>query len=360
MEAWFIREWQRNSLWQVLLRPVSWVYVSMVGLRRWLYRAGIFKSEPIGVPVIIVGNISVGGTGKTPVVLALAQYLTRNGWRCGIISRGYSRPAAPDTMHRPRANVIRVVAEPAGSVVMSDEAILLANRSGAPVYISADRYCAARTLLDDHPEVDVLICDDGLQHYALQRDLEICVIDGVRGFGNGALLPAGPLREPITRLGSVDAIVINGSTVPGHRDPDLELNLNLNLKNDAPTYSMILGNESLVRVRDGEQISIAQGLGEFVSKSILAIAGTGNPSRFFQHLSTLGFKAARTQAFPDHHPFVASDFANKDAQIILMTEKDAVKCKAFADDRMWFMRVDAILPDAFGEFVIKRLSALKK
>ena len=358
MEAWFIREWQRNSLWQVLLRPVSWLYVSMVGLRRLLYHAGVFKSEPIGVPVIIVGNITVGGTGKTPVVLALAQYLTRKGWRCGIISRGYSRPAAPDTMHRPRANVIRVAAEPAGSSVMSDEAILLANRSGAPVYISADRRCAARTLLHDHPEVDVLICDDGLQHYALQRDLEICVIDGVRGFGNGALLPAGPLREPLARLGRVDAIVINGSTPAAQQDLDLDLDLDLEYV--APKYSMMLGNELLVRVRDGEKISIAQGLGEFVSKSILAIAGTGNPSRFFRHLSTLGFKAARTQAFPDHHPFVASDFANTDAQIILMTEKDAVKCKAFADDRMWFMRVDAILPDAFGEFVIKRLSALKK
>ena len=357
MEAWLLREWQRTSFWQVMLRPLSWVYASLAGLRRGLYHAGILKSERVGVPVIVVGNITVGGTGKTPVVLVLAQYLARSGRRCGIISRGYSRGGTDAGLRRNRAVVIHVLPESAEPAVMSavpsDEALMLARRSGVPVYISADRTAAARSLLHDHPEVDVLICDDGLQHYALHRDLEICVIDGQRGFGNGARLPAGPLREPATRLARVDAIVINGTTAAG------QLNLGQALR-DVPTFSMILGNESLVRVRDDKAMSIERGLAEFSTKANLAIAGTGHPARFFLHLERLGFKLSKTRAFPDHHPFAASDFTRHDEQIILMTEKDAVKCKAFADDRMWFMRVDGILPDTFGEFVVKRLSELKK
>ena len=355
MEAWLLREWQRTSFWQVLLRPLSWVYASLASVRRGLYQAGIFHRARVGVPVIVVGNITVGGTGKTPMVLALAQILARSGRRGGIISRGYSRRSVDGEIRRgkPDEFVMHVVPESAEPAVTSDEATLLATRAGIPVYISADRAAAARSLLHDHPEVDVLICDDGLQHYALHRDLEICVIDGARGFGNGALLPAGPLREPVTRLGQVDAIVINGIAAAAQR------NLGRALP-EVPTYTMMLGNESLLRVRDDKVMSIEQGLAAFSAKSILAVAGTGHPARFFAHLASLGFKCGKTRAFPDHHAFAASDFTRHNEQIILMTEKDAVKCKALADDRMWFMRVDAILPDAFGEFVITRLPDRKK
>ncbi|MBL0124180.1 MAG: tetraacyldisaccharide 4'-kinase [Betaproteobacteria bacterium] len=353
MEAWLLREWQRQSPWQILLRPMSWIFAVLVGVRSGLYRAGLLKNARITVPVIVVGNISVGGTGKTPVVLAIAQILARSGHRCGLISRGYSRRVAADVRHAHAANVIEVVADNAGSALISDEAQLLARRSGAPVYISADRANAAQSLLRDHPDVDVLVCDDGLQHYALRRDIEICVIDATRGFGNGAMLPAGPLREPTTRLARVDAIIVNGIAALEQFSLD-------DLAPDVPAFQMKLGSEWLVHVRDGTVISIEQGLAEFSTKRILACAGTGNPARFFSHLGDLGFNAVETRAFGDHHPFVESDFARQNAEIIVMTEKDAVKCGAFADDRMWFMRVDAILPEAFAEFVIKRLSELKK
>ncbi len=352
MEAWFLQQWQRNSPWQILLRPLSWVFAMLVRVRRMLYRAGILKSERIGVPIIVVGNITVGGTGKTPVVLAIAKYLGKLGWHCGIISRGYARQNA-ETQKMPgdaRDRVVRVVE---GADVVSDEATILAGRSGVPVYISANRADAARSLLRDHPDVDVLICDDGLQHYALRRDVEICVIDGERGLGNGAFLPAGPLREPATRLDEVDAIVINTTATAA------QLNASLAIRG-VPAYSIVLANESLVRVIDGQAMSIEQGIAEFSTKRVLAVAGIGHPARFFAHVAGLGFRLAESHAFPDHHAFTPTDFNRTDAGIILMTEKDAVKCKAFADERMWFMRVDAILPEAFGEFVVKRLSELKK
>ena len=351
VETWFLREWQRNSHWQILLRPVSWVYALATGARRAFYRAGLLKSVRVGVPVIIVGNLTVGGTGKTPVVLAIARSLSLSGRQCGIVSRGYARRGDAGKPVPPQVQQVR--ADDAATPVTSDEALLLAARSGAPVYISHDRAAAARRLLNDHPGVDVLVCDDGMQHYGLQRDLEICVIDGARGFGNGALLPAGPLRERPTRLEHVDAIVIHGAVAP------CRLNID-DLGHDSPVFPMSLGNESLVRIRDGKVMSIAQGLAEFSSTIVIAVAGIGNPQRFFDHVSSLGFKPAGTNAFADHYSYSASDFSAYHAGIILMTEKDAVKCKSFADDRMWFMRVDAMLPDAFGEFLVKRLSDLKK
>ena len=348
MEAWFLREWQRNSPWQILLRPLSWVFAVLAGMRRACYRAGILRRTRLSVPVIVVGNISVGGTGKTPVVLAIAELLARHGWHCGIISRGYVRGSANSS-----EDVMHVKADAFDTGALPDEALLLARRASVPVYVAANRATAASALLHAYPQVDVLICDDGLQHYALERDLEICVIDGARGFGNGALLPAGPLREPVSRLGHVDAIVVNGP------DPDGKLQLR-DIAPKVPTYSMSLGNEMLVHLADERIVSIEHGLSEFSGKTILAAAGTGHPSRFFTHLARLGFRLDKTRAFADHHPFASGDFADAGAAIILMTEKDAVKCKGFADERMWFMRVDAILPDAFSEFVVQRMPERKK
>ena len=359
MEAWFLRQWQQNSLWQMLLRPLSWIFGALVVCRRALYRAGLLKRERVGVAVIVVGNISVGGTGKTPLVLALAEILARSGRRCGIISRGYARgysrkEARGGGISNTRKQlaedfVIRVVANSRDATESGDEALILAQRSQVPVYVSANRVQAARALLRDHPDVDVLISDDGLQHYALERDLEICVIDGARGFGNRALLPAGPLREPINRLGEVDAIVINGGVDETPLVPRADTK-------ELPVYRMLLGRESLHRLLDGKTLTIEEGINNFANRKIYAIAGTGNPERFFTHLGRLGLNPTDSRAFPDHHPFTPTDFADLDASIILMTEKDAVKCKSFDDERMWFMRVDAILPEAFGEFVVKRMS----
>lgn len=352
MEAWLLREWQRTSFWQVLLRPLSWVFALLASARRSLYRSGILKSERIGVPVVVIGNISVGGTGKTPTVLAIVKLLGFLGWRCGIILRGYSRNAATQkAVDYAKDALLQYAINSDDQAMASDEAMLLAKRSGAPVYVSANRAAAARALLQKHPEVNVIISDDGLQHYALHRDLEICVIDGARRFGNGALLPAGPLREPVTRLEEVDAIVVNST---GSSDDASGAILG------RPSFSMSLGKESLMRVIDDQEMTIEQGLQEFSTKRVIAVAGIGNPARFFTHMAGLGFRLTETRAFPDHHPYKAADFAGSDVGIVLMTEKDAVKCKAFADDRMWFMRVDAILPEAFGEFLVQRLSELKK
>ncbi|MEP7157077.1 MAG: tetraacyldisaccharide 4'-kinase [Betaproteobacteria bacterium] len=351
MEAWFLREWQQGSAWQIVLRPLSWLYALLTALRRLLYRIGLFNVERVDVPVIVVGNITVGGTGKTPLVLAIVQHLQKSGRRCGIISRGYTRESASA-----QGTVIHVAPDAGDSPrrpAFSDEATLLATRSGVPVYVAADRPAAARALLAAHPDVDVIISDDGLQHYALHRDIEICVIDGARGFGNAALLPAGPLREPQSRLARIDAILVNGISA----NPQWSVSA---IAPHIPSFSMALGNELLVRVRDKAKLSMEEGVAAFSGRKIVAIAGTGNPSRFFAHLSTLGLAPGATHAFPDHHPYTAADFEPLNADIIVMTEKDAVKCKRFADDRMWFMRVDAILPDTFGDFIVKRLAELEK
>lgn len=342
MEAWFLREWQHTSLWQIGLRPVSWLFGLLVAARRFLFRAGWLRSERIDVPVIVVGNIAVGGTGKTPLVLELTAILARAGLKPGIITRGYRRDSV-----RGEARQIVHVTYPENGDIFSDEAALLANRSGVPVYAGASRVEVARALCKAHPEIDIIVSDDGLQHYRLQRDLELCVIDGSRGLGNGALLPAGPLRESSSRLTEVDAVVVNGG------------NMTAQLVAIAPAFSMVLAKEFFIPLSGGESLTSEMWLAQFNGKEIAVIAGTGNPARFFTHVAGLGIEASKTLAFPDHHPFIEADLKAIDAEIILMTEKDAVKCTSFADGRMWFMRVDAVLPDAFGEFVLMRLRCLK-
>ena len=344
MEAWLTNEWQRNGPWQLVLRPISWLFGLLVTMRRGAYRAGLLKSHSVGVPLIIVGNITVGGTGKTPLVLALAESLTKRGKHCGIVSRGYHRHA-----REAARDAIQVVAANADDRVVSDEATLLASRAGVPVYAGVNRVEASQTLLRNHPDVDVIISDDGLQHYALQRDIEICVIDGARGFGNGALLPAGPLREPASRLNAVDAVVVNRD----HTDSIAGARC---FSASTPAFDMTLTNELFVHLKTQRCIELRAALATFAGIRIHALAGIGHPQRFFSHLARLGLKLTTTQPFPDHHNYRASDLAGADAGIILMTEKDAVKCRSFADERFWYMRVDAVLPDDFIDFVLKKLT----
>ena len=350
MEAWFSREWQRNGAWQFVLRPISWVFQLLAMIRRVAYRAGLLKSTNAGVPVIIVGNITVGGTGKTPIVLALVEALTTSGKSCGIVTRGYRS-------HANRSNRIATHVAPGEQAATEggDEAALLAHRCVAPVYAGADRVSAAQMLLRNHEEVDAIISDDGLQHYALQRAIEICVIDAGRALGNGALLPAGPLREPASRLATVDAIVINRNHGVGPRRAD-----ELQFPAAIPVFDMTLGNEMFINLRTQQCLDRNAALAAFQGLSIHALAGTGNPQRFFSHLSSLGMNLASTLAFPDHHDFQADDLSATGAAIVLMTEKDAVKCGSIADERMWFMRVDAVLPKAFTDFVLKKLSDTKE
>lgn len=343
MEAWFLREWQRNSPWQLLLRPLSWLFQLVVSIRRFAFRRGLLASTRLGVPVLVVGNITVGGSGKTPLVLALALRLRAAGYQPGIITRGYRPRSAAGARPPP---ITHVLAD-AGAEPVSDEAALLAARSEVPVYAGVDRPAVAQALLAAHPQVNVILSDDGLQHYALHRDLEICVIDGERGLGNGALLPAGPLRETSQRLREVDALVINGAAgapVEGAAG--------------ARSFAMQLGNESFISLHDGRALAPTDWQRAFAGRRIAMVAGTGNPGRFFSHLARLRIDGA-THAFADHHPYTSADLAGIDAEVIVMTEKDAVKCGRFADQRLWFMRVDAILPEAFDQFVLAHLSHLQ-
>ena len=346
MEAWLTSEWQRNGPWQLFLRPVSWLFGLLAKFRRGAFRVGLLKSYSVGVPVIIVGNISVGGTGKTPLVLALVEALTKHGMHCGIVTRGYHR----------RSNEVKVNANHAVSAnvhgaVVSDEATLLARRSDVPLYAAVNRVEAAQTLLRNHADVDVIISDDGLQHYALRREIEICVVDGERGFGNGGLLPAGPLREPASRLNSVDAIVVNRARGGA--------GVGLHFPTHATAFDMTLANEQFVNLKTNQSLEINDALVAFQGKRIHALAGTGHPQRFFSHLTSLGLNLTTTQPFPDHHEYRQRDFSGSEAGIILMTEKDAVKCGSFADERMWFMRIDAVLSNDFTDFVLQKLSARK-
>lgn len=345
MEAWLINEWQRRSHWQLLLRPVSWLFRLLIAIRRRAYRHGLLKSHSVGVPVIIIGNITVGGTGKTPLLLALVDALSSQGMHCGIVTRGYQRRSTAES-----TTVIHVESAIVDGVVLSDEATLLARRSGVPVYAGADRVEAAHTLLRNHGEVEVILSDDGLQHYALQRDIEICVIDGARGLGNGRLLPAGPLREPASRLSAVDAILLNRNGSNAN---------SWHFSGATPAFDMRFANELFINLKSDRRINVRDALTEFQTMRIYALAGTGHPQRFFSHLTGLGFALTASQPFPDHHQYRAGDMPGMDAQIILMTEKDAVKCGTFVEDRMWFMRVDALLPTDFTDLVLEKLLHLR-
>lgn len=281
-----------------------------------------------------MGNLVVGGSGKTPLVLWLAAFLKAQGWAPGLVSRGYGgRP------EEPRAATI--VSEAAD---VGDEPIVLARRSGCPVWVGVDRVATARALRGRHPETDVLLLDDGLQHYRLARDIEIAVIDA-RGLGNGFLLPAGPLREPAARLRSVDAVVAHGIAAQA-------------LPRDAErrsVFAMILEGDLLHCLADARDQRRAQ---TFAGQRVHAVAGIGDPNRFFLHLARFGIRVM-PHPFPDHYRFRAEDLEFDDAAPVVMTEKDAVKCRHFAQRRHWVLPVRAVLDDAFGEWLLKRLGGPK-
>jgi tetraacyldisaccharide 4'-kinase len=255
-----------------------------------------------------------------------------------VVARGYGR--VPRREHDP-LGVVRVYPDVATPEHFGDEPVVIARRSRVPVYVSPDRPAAARALLEAHPEVNVLVSDDGLQHYALARDVELAVVDGERRFGNGLLLPSGPLREPVARLKEVDAVVVNGGWWDALPAPK--------------QFAMQLGRERFVQVAGNQELSPQEFALAAHGRAIAAVAGIGNPERFFEHLGRLGI-AARRYPFPDHHAFQAADVKLPGAELIVMTEKDAVKCAAFADVRMWFMRVEAILPPDFDDFLLARIA----
>ena len=318
--------WYRRGALSWLLWPASAVFGAVAAARRVLYRLCLLKSSHPGIPVIVVGNLSAGGTGKTPLVLWIAQFLRDKGWKPGIVSRGYGAAAGA-----PRAATIASRAEEVG-----DEPIVLARRSGCPVWVGADRVAVARSLRAAHPEVDVLVLDDGLQHYRLRRDVEIAVVDA-RGLGNGFLLPAGPLREPPSRLRSVHAVVSHGAALPGQA-------------------SMQLEGDLVHRLGDASDRRPAA---SFAGGKVHAVAGIGDPQRFFGHLVRLGVRPIE-HPFPDHHPFRPADLEFGDDAPVVMTEKDAVKLRHAARPNWWVLPVTARLNPAFGGWLLGKLDEWRR
>ena len=341
MREWLEHEWQRRGGGALIFLPFAVLFSLAARVRRALYRVRILRAWRAPVPVIVVGNITVGGTGKTPLVMAIVEILAARGWTPGVIARGYGR--VPRGEHDPMG-VVRVYPDVATPEHFGDEPVLIARRSNVPVYISPDRPAAARALLESHPEVNVLVSDDGLQHYALARDVEVAAIDGERLFGNALPLPSGPLREPLTRLQGVDAVVVNGSE--SARLPPRALREN----GEQRRFAMRLANERFVALAGGRQMDPREFAEAMRGRNVVAIAGIGHPPRFFEQLGALGVHA-RALAFADHHVYRPAELKLPGAEVIVMTEKDAVKCGAFADARMWSMRVDALLDPEFDAFI---------
>ena len=315
--------WYGRRAWGRRLAPLSLPYAAAVRIRRALFRRGLRESHRIGVPVVIVGNIAVGGTGKTPLVVWLVRCLRRHGYRPGVICSGYRGQARdwPQSVH-----------EHSDPAAVGDEAVLVAKRCGCPVTAGPDRVAAARALLR-RSDCDIVVSDDGLQHYRLARDVEIAVLDGDRRHGTGWCIPAGPLREPVSRLESVDFVVAKGRARKGE-------------------YRMELTGR---RLRLAADDSVTIDAAELASSPVHAVAGIGNPASFFGRLRDLGLRIV-PRAFPDHHPFAAGDIEFPDEQPVVMTEKDAVKCRAFADGRHWYLPVDAEVDPALEPHLIARLS----
>jgi len=334
------RHWYRLSAVSLLLIPFSLVFSLLVRLRRSFYRLGILPSIRLRVPVIVIGNRTVGGTGKTPLVLWLAAELRRQGRRPAILCRGYG---AAET--GPRAVL---GGDDAGRV--GDEPLLLVARSQCPVWVGRDRAATGNALLRAHPDCDVIVCDDGLQHYRLQRDIEIAVEDE-RGHGNGLLLPAGPLREPADR--PVDALVRNCEPAARAADASAsESRMAAHGGGTAPhVFQMQLEPSGFHLVCDPAR-TVAPG--ELAGKRLHAVAGIGNPQRFFALLARLGLDPV-CHAFPDHHAYRTTDLEFADCDWVLMTEKDAVKCARFDRGDLVALRVDAVLDPAFADFLTRTL-----
>ena len=325
--------WYDGGAVPLAAQALSVAYGQAITLRRALYRRGWLKRTRLGQPVLVVGNLIAGGSGKTPLTIAIVQRLQAEGFVAGIATRGYGRADESQALW------VDARTDPAQG---GDEPVRLARRTGATVRADRDRVAAAQALVE--AGCDVVVCDDGLQHYRLARDVEIEVIDGRRRYGNGRLLPAGPLREPAERGSECDFRVVN---VP--RDPGPET--------DADPSAVGFG-EWPMRLHPGDAQPLqgvrARPLSAFAGQRVHAVAGTGDPERFFSMLRGVGI-AVVPHAFPDHHAYTAEDLQFGSDLPVLMTEKDAVKCAAFAGDRHYSVPVEATLPEAFWVTLLDRI-----
>ncbi|WFW11797.1 tetraacyldisaccharide 4'-kinase [Citrobacter freundii] len=322
------RIWSGESpLWRLLL-PLSWLYGLVSGVIRLCYTLGLKRAWRAPVPVVVVGNLTAGGNGKTPVVIWLVEHLQQRGIRVGVVSRGYGGKA----QEYPLLLAVDTTTAEAG-----DEPVLIFQRTGVPVAVSPVRADAVKAILAHH-DVQIIVTDDGLQHYALARDVEIVVIDGERRFGNGWWLPAGPMRERADRLKSVDAAIVNGGIpqageIPMRLEPGLAVNL-----------------------RTGERCNVA------LLPNIVAMAGIGHPPRFFATLAACGAKPQKCVPLADHQSLTYSDVSALlvAGQTLVMTEKDAVKCRAFAEDNWWYLPVDAHLSGDQPDVLLDKLTSLAR
>jgi tetraacyldisaccharide 4'-kinase len=323
MKNWLIERWYKPHLIRWLLSPLSGLYRLVSFVRKQCYFLGIFKQHRLPVPVIIIGNISVGGTGKTPFVIYLTQQLQQQGFKPGVISRGYGGHSA----HYPIA-----VSNNSDPAIVGDEPVIIARQTNCPVVVSPTRVEAASYLLEQY-DCDLIISDDGLQHYAIARNLEIVIVDAQRQFGNQYCLPAGPLREPLSRLQGVDFIVYNGGS-------------------DDTKFNMTLSTGSAVNLTDP---NVTKNITDFQGQKVHTIAGIGHPKRFFNQLAQLGIYII-PHKFADHHAFIKQDLEFNDNKTILMTEKDAVKCQPFATNDMWFIPVEATVSGNLDQLIIQKLT----
>lgn len=320
------RIWSGESpVWRLLL-PLSWLYGLVSGLIRLSYRLGLKKAWRAPVPVAVVGNLTAGGNGKTPVVIWLVEQLQQRGIRVGVVSRGYGGKAASYPL---------LLSNDTSTAEAGDEPVLIFQRTGAPVAVSPERREAVQALLHAH-DLQLIITDDGLQHYKLARDKEIVVIDGERRFGNGWWLPAGPMRERASRLRSVDAIIVNGGVAQAEEIP------------------MQLRPGLAVNLRSGERRDVAS------FENVVAMAGIGHPPRFFATLESCGVLPVKTVALADHQALTQASVSAlvNPQQTLLMTEKDAVKCRGFAESNWWYLPVDAIMTDERAQQLLTELVTL--
>lgn len=320
--------WKQNSIFNKLFVPLAWIFQLLTLLRKKIYY--LKGQAKFSVPIIIVGNISLGGTGKTPLVGWLANELVKYGFQPGIVTHGYGSKLG-------KKNVVIITPNSQASAV-GDEALVLARMYQGPIVAGRKRINAIRLLQETYPNVDIVICDDGLQHYQLARDIEIAVVDGNSRFGNGFCLPAGPLRESVKRLKEVDFIVVNGQA----------------MADEWPMTSTLRNKVSPVSTHQQ-----SCGLDDFIGKTVHAVAGIGNPKRFFKMLQNHGIHVIE-HAFSDHYQFKQSDLQFKDGLPILMTEKDAVKCRQFELENAWAVLLDLSLPTEFMEKLLRRIQSGQK
>jgi len=315
LSRFFDSMWYGKRPIALLFLPLTWVFSAVVKIRHFAYQRGWFESTKLSVPVIVVGNITVGGTGKTPLVIWIAELLKSAGYSPGIISRGYGGIASSWPQQ------VRADSDPR---VVGDEAKILARRAACPVAVGPIRVDSAQALID-HYQCDIIISDDGLQHYALQRDVEIAIVDGERRCGNEHLLPAGPLRESVKRLKTVDFVVCNGLANSGEYPLGVE------------------GDEAVSVMNESNRAPLES----FSQVPCHALTGLGNPSRFFSHLKKhrLSFEQ---HIFPDHFKYAKRDISFNDDKPVLMTEKDAVKCTYFANEKHWYVPIKAKMTQKFG------------